>query len=178
MNLRIQLGEMKDIDELEKLYDDLNDFLAEGINYPGWKKGIYPTRQDAIHGIEEGKLYVARCDGAIAGTIILTHRPEEAYHQAKWAFDSDYSDVIVIHTFAVHPDYMKVGIGKALMDFAEQESRKQGMRAIRLDVYENNIPAIKLYEKSGYQYVDTVDLGLSEYGLDWFKLYELVLIVE
>jgi len=39
-------------------------------------------------------------------------------------------------------------------------------------VYENNFPAISLYEKCGFEYVDTVDLGFGNYGLDWFKLYE------
>jgi len=44
-----------------------------------------------------------------------------------------------------------------------------------LDVYEGNIPAIKLYEKCGFKYMDTVDLGLGRYGLNWFRLYERML---
>jgi RimJ/RimL family protein N-acetyltransferase len=44
-----------------------------------------------------------------------------------------------------------------------------------LDVYEGNIPAISLYEKYGFKYIDTVDLGLGNYGLDWFRLYEKLL---
>ena len=61
------------------------------------------------------------------------------------------------------------------MDFAIQHSINEGAKAIRLDVYENNTPAISLYEKCGFEYVDTVDLGLSEYGLHFFRLYEKVL---
>jgi len=49
------------------------------------------------------------------------------------------------------------------------------MKSIRLDVYEKNIPAILLYEKCGFEYIDTVDLELGNYGLDWFKLYEKVI---
>ncbi len=51
------------------------------------------------------------------------------------------------------------------------------MQALRLDVYENNYPAINLYEKFNFKYIDTVDLGLEEYGLKWFKLYEKLLNV-
>ncbi|MGL4989653.1 MAG: hypothetical protein ACRC57_00590 [Sarcina sp.] len=40
------------------------------------------------------------------------------------------------------------------------------MKSISFDVYENNRLAIKLYEKCGYVYIDTVDLGLSNYGID------------
>ena len=49
------------------------------------------------------------------------------------------------------------------------------MKAVRLDVYEKNTPAVRLYEKLGFQYVDTVDLGYSEYGLDRFRLYQHLL---
>ena len=40
MNLIIELGTSADIDELERLYDELNDYLATTVNYPGWIKGI------------------------------------------------------------------------------------------------------------------------------------------
>lgn len=54
-------------------------------------------------------------------------------------------------------------------------AKDKKMKAIRLDVYRRNEPAIRLYERCGFHYVDTVDLGLSEHGLDRFKLYERVL---
>lgn len=175
MNISIELGNTKDIDELERLYNDLNDYLAAGTNYPGWCKGVYPIREDAVKGIEEGYLYVARHNNKIVGTIILNHEPEDAYSKAKWAIEADYSDIVVIHTFAVHPNYLKEGIGQKLMEFATSLSEEIKAKAIRLDVSENNIPAINLYEKQGYRYIDTVDLGYGEYGLNWFKLYEKVL---
>ena len=172
MDTVIELGSEKDIDELENLYNILNDYLAEGVNYPGWMKGIYPIRQDAVNGVKNGTLYVAKHNGKIIGSIILNHEPESAYYNVKWKIESDYSDIFVIHTFIIHPEYMKLGIGKALMDFAVEYSLQSNIKSIRLDVYENNIPAINLYEKCGFQYINTVDLGLGNYGLNSFKLYE------
>lgn len=61
------------------------------------------------------------------------------------------------------------------MNFAESFGLQNNIKAIRLDVYEKNTPAIKLYEHCGYQYISTVDLGLGCYGLEWFKLYEKLL---
>lgn len=58
------------------------------------------------------------------------------------------------------------------MEFIIRHSEQQHMKAIRVDVYEKNVPAISLYEKYGFQYIDTVDLGYSEFGLDEFKLYQ------
>ena len=70
---------------------------------------------------------------------------------------------------------MKMGVGRALLDFSFELAQQSGIKSIRLDVYENNLPAIHLYEKCGFEYIDTVDLGFGEYGLDWFKLYEKLL---
>lgn len=175
MDIIIELGKENDIDELEQLYNELNDHLEKEVNYPGWKKGVYPIRQNAIDGVENANLYVAKHKGIIVGSFILSHEPELAYYKAKWGFDSDYSDVFVIYTFVVHPNFLKCGVGKALIDFSIKCSIKSEVKAIRLDVYEGNIPAIKLYEKCDFKYIDTVDLGLGNYGLDWFRLYEKIL---
>lgn len=70
---------------------------------------------------------------------------------------------------------MKCGVGKALMEFADEYRVKSQVKSIMLDVYEGNIPAIKLYEKCSFKYIDTVDLGLGNYGLNWFRLYEKLL---
>ena len=111
----------------------------------------------------------------IAGTFILRHVPEEAYSKADWKIDLDYKDIKVIYTLAVHPDYLKKGIGKKIMQLIINYSRTSKMKAIRLDVYETNAPAIKLYENCGFKYSDTIDLGYSQYGLDYFKLYQKIL---
>ena len=63
MNSIIELGKGNDIDELENLYNDLNDYLTEGVNYPGWIKDIYPIRQNAFEGVKNGNLYVAKHNG-------------------------------------------------------------------------------------------------------------------
>lgn len=68
-----EFGQTKDIDELEKLYNDLNHYLAKGVNYPGWIKGIYPIRHNAIEGVKNDNLYVAKHNGEIIGSIILSN---------------------------------------------------------------------------------------------------------
>ena len=70
MKFTIEPGTSADIDELEKLYDELNDYLAATTNYPGWIKGVYPVREDAVAGVNDETLYVARYDGRIVGSVI------------------------------------------------------------------------------------------------------------
>ena len=80
----IRVGNEEDIDSLEELYNNINDYLESTINYPGWKKGIYPVRKDAEDGIREGNLFVAVENGDIIGSMILRHEPEPAYLNVSW----------------------------------------------------------------------------------------------
>jgi ribosomal protein S18 acetylase RimI-like enzyme len=172
MDIVIEVGTERDIDELENLYNELNDYLKQTVNYPGWIKGVYPIRQTAIDGVRASTLYVARSSGKIVGSIILNNKAEVAYNEVEWEIECDHSEVFVIHTFVVHPKFMKYGVGKALIDFCHKKAMLANVKAIRLDVYEGNTPAIQLYERCGYVYMGTVDLGLRQYGLEWFKLYQ------
>ena len=175
MDLIFELGVTSDIDELELLYNNLNDYLLMHTNYPGWIKGIYPTRKNATEGISSKTLFVARSEGKITGSIILNHQPEEAYDDADWLVETTYDNIYVIRTFVIHPNFMGKGIGNALLNYSIEFAKKSGIKTIRLDVYEKNIPAIKLYEKNGFIYTGTVDLGLGNYGLKWFRLYEKII---
>lgn len=173
--MEIRLGTKKDIDALARLYDEVNDYFTATTNYPGWKKGIYPVREDAVKGVDEGCLFVVAENEEIIGSMILRHRPEPAYLTAPWHTELDDKNVLVVYTFAVHPQKLQHGVGRSMLEFAAQYAKETGVKALRLDVYEKNIPAIRLYEKCGYHYIDTVSLGLEAHGLDWFRLYEKLL---
>ncbi len=176
MHLNISKALHSDLDALESLYDALNDYLHAHVNYPGWKKGVYPTRKEAMHFFESDTLYVAKIDGKLVGSLALTHEPEASPVRNHWLIDASYDALFVIHVFVIHPDYLRQGIGTKMLQFAEELGRQQNIQSIRLDVYAHNTAAIKAYEKNGYQYIDTVDLGLGCYGLDWFHLYEKIIV--
>lgn len=174
-NIHIRKAAEADLDYIERLYEDICDHLERNINYPGWKKGIYPARGDAEKGLMENALYVAQVEERIAGAIILKHEPENGYQNGEWLTEDDYRYIYVIYTLAVHPDFLKCGVGTELLELAEQAARKEGCVSIRLDVVKGNIPAEQLYQKCGYRFAGTVSLGYEEYGLNWFQLYEKVL---
>ena len=164
-----------DLDAVEALYNELNDYLAVHENYPRWRRGLYPLREQAEEGLREESLYVAVCRDKIVGTVIFLQEQGEVYRDVAWQIDYDVP-VIVIHVLAVHPDYFGCGVGRALLGHAETVGREQGKKAIRLDTYEENLPAVRLYEKCGFQYCGMVDLGLEEiYGLKWYKVFEKVI---
>lgn len=175
MNLidyKITLGRPEDLDELTNLYNDLNDFLAQTQNFPGWIKGIYPIRETAFDGINSGFLYVLKISNRIAGTVILNSTQPEAYDTLTWEIQGDDEEILVVHTLAVHHDFFKYGIASKLLNFAENLAKEKNMKTIRLDTYHKNLPAMKLYKKTGYTLVGKVDLGLKHLGLELFNCYE------
>jgi ribosomal protein S18 acetylase RimI-like enzyme len=61
------------------------------------------------------------------------------------------SGVAGIETLNVDPIFRGNGIGRKLLITAEKEMYARAIRKIRLEVSTGNIPAIALYEKSGFR---------------------------
>ena len=112
--------------------------MSATTNYPGWIKGVYPIRENAVTGIQNNNLFVARYEGKIVGSIILDHQPEEAYDGVKWKLDTDYSSIFIVRTFVVHPSYLKIGVGRTLIDFSFELAQKSGMRSVFLPTKKGN----------------------------------------
>jgi GNAT superfamily N-acetyltransferase len=51
----------------------------------------------------------------------------------------------------VEPNYRRLGIGSALVRYAENWAKVRGDRQIGLQVFQNNQPALTLYQALGYQ---------------------------
>lgn len=175
MSLTIRPGTPEDLDALERLYGEVCGHMAATVNYCGWKKDVYPARQDAEAGIRDSGLFLAEENGEAAGSFILSPRQEDAYRDGQWPSDLPEGDVLAIYTFTVHPRHRGQGVGRAMLDFAARHASERGVKALRLDVYEKNLPAIRLYESAGFRYAGAVSLGLEDIGLGWFRLYEKVL---
>lgn len=175
MSLIVRRGMPEDLDALENLYGEVCDHMAATVNYTGWKRDVYPARQDAETGIREGTLFLAEEDGEAAGSFILSPRQEAAYAGAHWQAELEERDVLTVYTFTVHPKRRGRGVGRAMLAFAARYAAERGVKALRLDVYEKNLPARRLYESAGFRYAGTVSLGLEDIGLDWFRLYEKLL---
>ena len=93
MSLIIRKGAAEDLDAVEKLYGEVCGHMAATVNYCGWKRDVYPARQDAEAGIREGTLFLVEEDGEAAGSFILSPRQEAAYAGVKWQADLEERDV-------------------------------------------------------------------------------------
>ncbi len=62
-----------------------------------------------------------------------------------------------IETIDVDPAFKNRGIGLKLMEAAEIEAKRRGMRWSQLEVSEGNEAALKLYKKAGYTYKERIE---------------------
>jgi ribosomal-protein-alanine N-acetyltransferase len=69
-----------------------------------------------------------------------------------WGFVNiwDLGEEIEINTIAVDKNKVKRGIGSALLDYIIDYSYKRKAKRILLEVNEENLKAIKLYQKKGF----------------------------
>lgn len=86
---------------------------------------------------ENNKFLVAIFDGKLAGYINLWYVLDEA----------------TVANIAVAGVFRKQGIAAALMENALKEAEENGMSAVTLEVRVSNEPAIRLYEKFGFESV-------------------------
>ena len=168
---KIFVANASHLDTVCKLYEAVCTHSGP-VNYSGWVKDVYPNARVAKEGIHTRCLCVATVGQQLAGTFILNQRQPEAYRQVAWQYDLLRPYAMVIHTFAVHPAFARQGIGRAMLQYAEQAAFQNDIQSIRLDVSMNNLPAIRLYESCGFLRRGTVDLGLHIQGLKWFHCYE------
>lgn len=126
MNIVVRIATANDIDAIENLYNELNYYLETHENYPCWKKGVYPIREDAEEALVKEDLYVAIINGNIAGTVVYSNEQEGAYREVEWQIEFDVP-VITICKLAVHPKYFGCGVGKALLDYADCENQTESI---------------------------------------------------
>ena len=159
--------------KIRSLYWNLIDQEKDDPSFPRWKKGIHPSDEMIQDSIDKGDLYVLVDGDEIAACVIANDEKVDGYSDAPWQIDSD--EVIVLHVLAVHPDHRGKGLARRLVENVIEQERNAGKKALRLDVIENNTTAEKLYQKLGFQYIQTKTLYYDVVGELTFKLYELVL---
>ena len=141
------------------------------VNPSGWRSGIYPGREEAEDAVSAGTLWLLEDGGLPAGAVILNHDQAGFWVGGSWEIPAEGEQVLAVHTLSVDPGCSRRGGGRFLLDFARKLGRETGCKALRLDVFTENSPAIALYETYGFRRAGTLESGLP--GLKWFRLYEL-----
>lgn len=163
----------EDIVAVGAFYDRVVEYLDAHVNYPKWQYKIYPNEDYVRQMTADGVQYLCEEEGKIIGAFVLNADPQGDYDKAPWSKDLPLGSYLVIHALAVEPTLHGKGTGTGVVRFCTDKARGGGYSAVRLDLVPTNTPASKLYERNGFTYVGTMDLGRGVEDIPEFSLYEL-----
>lgn len=145
--MEYRLGTTYDIDDVFSL---LSDAIAEmekhGIYQ--WDE-IYPARSDLKKDIQDKNLYVVFDEDMLIAFYVISGECDEQYGNAEWKYDD--SSAYILHRFCVSPKVQKQGVGKAVLQYVENQIKEMGYESVRLDAFTKNPFAQKLYRHNGYE---------------------------
>ena len=162
----------EEFEKVMEFYDRLTDEMENAEFHPGWEKGVYPDPEFIRESIDRGELYVLETGGVLAGAMVMNHQGADGYDRAGWKVEAADGETAVLHALGVLPAFQGHGLEKNLVAAALKEAQKMGQKAVRLDVLEGNLPAKRLYESMGFQYIERMELFYEDTGLTGFWLYE------
>ena len=147
----ISTGTMNELDAIIRLTKACGQHMRDnGIDQ--WDED-YPNHAVIKRDLETKTLFAYREHNEIIGIVVLNETQDEEYKELHWSTADDDRN-IVVHRLAVLPQHQGKGIGRMLMDFAEQWAVKNNYDAIRLDTYSQNPRNQRFYLQRGY-----TDLG-------------------
>ena len=172
MTMKIRKASIEEYPDVRAFYHSLIDSL-EGTEYhPMWQKDIYPAPEDLKSALEAETLYLGEINGETVTAMVLNKECNDEYADVHWDVDAAQGEFMVIHMLGVHTDHAGKGIAKQMVRFALSHAKGAGMKCVRLDVLDGNVPAERLYPGMGFKYVETVKLFYEDTGWMDFHLYE------
>lgn len=156
MNIKIKPAENGEAEKIYHFYEDICRGL-EGAKYsPLWQIGLYPCIEDIKNHIKNKDMYISIIDGRIAGAMATVNH-------------GDYSS---LHLFAVHSDFRNQHLGGMMLNKLFEIAKERSNSKIVLDVVKGNLPAEKLYQKTGFKYIGEKTEFIERIGKVDFNIYE------
>ena len=97
------------------------------------------------------------------------------YSNVKWRIDAKLNEIAVIHTFAINPKHTGKGHARKIFNEIQDIAQNSGQKTLRIDIIDGNIGAQKVFEKLGFEYINSIEIAHYAVGLAKFHIYEYVL---
>lgn len=146
MNFIFRKASDSDLPEVWQIFQDAVEYhKTQGIAQ--WDE-VYPDRDTVENDIHNQQMYILGENGAVLAAVVLNEEQDSQYQAGKW----QYSDgkIAMIHRLCVKSTEQHKGLGRKIMQLAEQELQRQGYTSVRLDAFTHNPFSCRLYESIGY----------------------------
>ncbi|MFB9842950.1 GNAT family N-acetyltransferase [Mucilaginibacter ginsenosidivorans] len=160
--MNIRPATLKDIPGIMKLIAEVVPIMNAAGNFQ-WDS-TYPNAAVFEKDIRLNRLWVADAEGDIAGVSAITTEQEPEYAEVGWDINETS---IVTHRLAVSTRYQGQGIAGLLMQQAEEEAIRHGIKILRVDTNTANAATQRLFPKMGYVFAGEIGLGFR-LGLRFF----------
>ncbi len=131
----------------------------------------YPSKAAFENDLSRSELFVIENQALVIGAIVISSLMDEEYKNVEWLTPNKNNRYI--HRLCVDPVHQKNGYARALLDFAEDKSKDEGVTSIRLDTFSQNPRNLKFYKNRNYIQLEEIYFHRqSEYP---FYCFELVL---
>lgn len=150
----IRLATLNDIPSIMQLIAEVVPVMNAAGNFQ-WD-ATYPNATVFQNDIASNQLWVADEDGDIVGIAAITTHQEPEYELVGWDLNET---AIVIHRLAVSIHHRGKGIAEQLMQQAEREAVRRGIKVLRIDTNSANKATRQLFPKLGYEFAGEIGLG-------------------
>ncbi|QZT37006.1 GNAT family N-acetyltransferase [Halosquirtibacter xylanolyticus] len=167
INVLVRRATLDDLDAIAIIVKAAVAYMNSKGNFQ-WSED-YPSKDVFVKDIENGELWVAELDNAVAGVAAINkdHTPE--YDTLVWNHSGAYWG---IHRIAISEAYKGRRIAESLFLKAESLSKASGDSYMRIDTNILNKPAQRLFERLGYGYCGQVYFAKTETA---FVCYDKIL---
>jgi ribosomal protein S18 acetylase RimI-like enzyme len=129
LTVRIRAGRAADVPTVRDIVERAYGVYVERIG-----RRLVLMDHDYAEKVREGHLFVAD-DDAVIGLIVLIRQ----------------RDHVLIENIAVDPPWQGTGVGRALLDYAEADTRRQQLHVLRLYTNAAMTENLILYHSLGYR---------------------------
>lgn len=165
--MSFRLAEKGDLQQIKRMYEAIVRNMNE--NGVGIWDEVYPCEFFA-EDIEKRRLYLlTEGEEIVAAFALLEIVGAESYVQ----WEVPEAKALYLYRLGINVDYQRRGIAGRMLDYASEVAAQKGAEYLRLLVVDVNVPAIRLYLKSGFLRVEGVHADdivegtvLYEYGYE------------
>jgi len=155
-----------DLEELEWALNHVNVFATLGSGF--YEGLVWWDRDRIVKMVLEGKLYPLVAQDASNGRVVGMASLEPL---ARRPIGDVLSNAYSVALF-VAAEYQGIGVGSKLMRKLLLLAKRLHARLLTLEVFENNLPALKLYEKYGFVKAGRLPICVQR-GYIWsLKMYK------
>ena len=152
--MNIRKAKTNELNQIMEVYHScVKGMIALGIDQ--WDES-YPNRQVIEKDLEIGDYYVVIINNEIVSGIKINTKQDPTYLTIDC--QDKTNNFMVVHRLCAKTSVWSKGVGKQMMEFAENLALKNKHISMRLDTYINNPKAIAFYKRIGYKQLGHINL--------------------